>query len=196
MAKKQAQELAEQTLYKYADLVNYDLTNKILEIADKDIGKVSKQTLQNIGKWALNGADETEIAHNLELTPKQFNTFIQMCPQATYIMAQAKEMANVLVAGSLLETALGGKIVKKQQLVKISDFNDMGVKIGEHYEKMWVEEELPPNPNLLKYIAEHKLGEKFGDKPIDSDSKKFRKTLNNMTAEELMNIGVLLNDEN
>lgn len=197
MGKTKAQEVAEKTLYKYADLIDYDNVNKALKLADKDVGEVSKQTLKNIGKWALNGQDENEIAQNLEMTTKQFKTFMQLCPSVAYILAQGKEMANVIVAGSLLQTAIGGQIVRKQQLVKINDFDENGMKIGEHYERMWVEEELPPNPNLLKFIAEHKLNDKFGEEKSDDDGKKFKKTLENMSPEELANVErALLKDEN
>ena len=40
--------------------------------------------------------------------------------------------------------------------------------VGEHLEKV-VEEELPPNPLLLKFLAEHKLSEKFGKDKNDKD---------------------------
>ena len=37
--------------------------------------------------------------------------------------------------------------------------------------KEWVAEELPPNPLLLKFLAEHKLSEKFGKDKNDKDQE-------------------------
>lgn len=195
MSKKEI-EIAEKSLYKYADLVEYDSLNKALHIKDSDLGEISKKTILNIGKWALNGADNTEIAHNLEMTPSQFKTLLNLCPVAVYVLSQSREMANIIVTGSLLETALGGKIIRKQQLVKIHDYDEEGKVIGEHYEKMWVEEELPPNPKLLQYIAEHKLSEKFGSKSVGDDSEQHRKVLDSMDMEDIAELEKALNESN
>ena len=51
-------------------------------------------------------------------------------------------------------------------------------------ETIELEEELPPNPILLKFLAENKLSEKFGGKPVDN-TNNFAKILEEMTPEQL-----------
>ena len=176
----------ETIMNKYGGYFDYDAINHLLTITNnEDLGKISKQVVKNIAEWSLNGDDRQKIAERLEMTPKQFNTLCTICPVLVHVMETGVEMANIIATGSLFQTAIGGQFIKKQVVVKVKDYDD-GKVIGEHYEKMWVEEELPPNPILLKFIAENKLAEKFGDKKNDQD-KIIKDSILNMSKEELEN---------
>lgn len=176
----------ETIMNKYGGYFDYDAINHLLTITNnEDLGKISKQVVKNIAEWSLNGDDRQKIAERLEMTPKQFNTLCTICPVLVHVMETGVEMANIIATGSLFQTAIGGQFIKKQVVVKVKDYDD-GKVVGEHYEKMWVEEELPPNPILLKFIAENKLAEKFGDKKNDQD-KIIKDSILNMSKEELEN---------
>lgn len=173
---------------KYINSVNYDVVNKMIEITDnKDLGIISKKTITNIAKWALNGASEKEIATNLELTEKQFKTLVSLCPVVVYVMQESREYADVVVAGSLLQRAIGGSIVRRQQPVKVSDYDEDGKKIGEHIEIVNLEEELPPDSNLLKYLAEHKFSEKFGNGGNNVD-ERMKRVVGELNEEQIAKI--------
>lgn len=173
---------------KYIDLVNYDVVNKMIEITDnQDLGKISKKTITNIAKWALNGASEKEIANNLELSEKQFRTLASLCPVVVYVMQESREYADVIVAGSLLQRAIGGTIVRHQQAVKVSDYDSEGNKIGEHVEIVDLEEELAPDSSLLKYLAEHKLSEKFGKGETNTD-ERMKRVVGELNEEQIKKI--------
>ena len=90
----------------------------------------------------------------------------------------------MVVGGTLFQTAIGGKKVKKKIPMKVHDYNEYGKVIGEHYQMVEVEEETQPNPYLLKFLAEHKLSEKFGDSKKDS-SEEHREVIDAMTEEEI-----------
>ena len=131
---------------------------------------ISKSALANISSWALNGESDKDIREHLDLTEHQFAILCTVCPTLLLIMERSRAMADLIVAGSLFQTAIGGKRIKKQQAVKVGDYVD-GVKVGEHVEKVWLEEELPPRPELLKFLAENKLSEQFGERKGVDDSK-------------------------
>ena len=126
-----------------------------------------QKTLANISKWALNGASQEEIAHNLELTKKQFETLCNLCPFVISVMQNSYAYLDIMVAGTLAERALGKYKVKKKQPMRVHDYDETGRVIGEHYEVVEWEEELPPEPNLLKFLAEHRLSEHFGEEKVD-----------------------------
>lgn len=151
--------------------VDIDFVNQLMNNSQemKDFA-ISKSTLANISSWALNGESDKEIREHLDLTEHQFAILCTVCPTLLLIMERSRAMADLIVAGSLFQTAIGGKRIKKQQAVKVGDYVD-GVKIGEHVEKVWLEEELPPRPELLKFLAENKLSEQFGERKGVDDSK-------------------------
>lgn len=155
-------------LIKKADI---EYINQMLEKSD-DMGdfRVSKSTLANISSWALNGESDSDIRKHLDLTKHQWAILCTVCPTMIMIMDQSRAMADLVVAGSLFQTAIGGKKIRKQQIVKVGDYEN-GVKVGEHVEKHWTEEELPPNPILLKFLAENKLSEQFGEGKTDSNER-------------------------
>lgn len=190
MAKKKSNnEIAVETIMnKYGGYFDYDAINHTLKLINEEdknkIPDISKQVVRNIAEWSLNGEDKTEIAKKLEMSPKQFDTLCSICPVLVMVMQNGKELANIIVTGSLYQTAIGGQIVREQQIVRLRDYGEDGKVIGEHYEKVWVEKELPPNAILLKFIAEKKMGEKFGDEKGDQD-KIIVSAINDMTPEEL-----------
>ena len=156
---------------KYKDAINVNTINDLIEVTgNADIGKIKKTTIENIAKWALNGASNQEIAKNLELSDKQFQTLLAICPTLIMIMKDSRELADVVIAGSLFQRAIGGQRIHKRVPVKVGDYKN-GVRIGEHIEYAETIEELPPDSALLKYLAEHKLSEKFGKEIVDKDKE-------------------------
>ena len=161
-------------LIKQADI---DYINKMLSKTD-DMGDfaMSQSTLSNIAGWALNGASDQEIRKNLDLNKHQWATMIM-------IMQHSRAMADMVVAGSLFQTAIGGKRIKKQQPVRVREYDEKGLVCGEHYEVIEIEEELPPNPVLLKFLAENKLSEQFGDKKTNRN-EKLRELVDSLSPED------------
>ena len=160
-----------------------DYVNQMLEKSEdlKDFN-ISKSTLSNIASWALNGDSDKEIRQHLDLTKHQFAILCTVCPTLVVIMDRSRAMADLIVAGSLFQTAVGGKRIKKQQLIKVGIYEN-GIKVGEKVEKHYVEEELPPNPILLKFLAENKLSEQFGESK-GVDDKKIRTLVDGLSAHD------------
>ena len=169
-----------------ANSVDMKLVNDCLAQTDLKDFEMTKQTILNISEWCLNGNSEREIAKKLSLNTHQWNVLCSVCPTLLIVMDRSKQLAEVVLAGSLYQRAVGGKIVRKQQLVKVGDYQN-GVKIGEHIETHWVEEELPPEPSLLKYLAEKKLNEKLGEN-ANKDASSHREIIDNMSEEDIAKI--------
>lgn len=167
-----------------SNLVDIDTVNATLKANDITKNDLSKKTLMNIGKWALDGRSELEIRNNLELTNQEWSYLLKTCPAIVVILQHSTTYADMVVGGTLLQTAIGGKIIKKKVPMKVHDYNNYGKVIGEHYEMVEIEEETQPNPMLLKYLAENKLSEKLGGKVVDN-SKEFRDVIENMSQEEI-----------
>lgn len=144
---------------------------------------MSKSTLANIAGWALNGASDSEIRKNLDLDKHQWAILCTVCPTMIMIMQHSRAMADMVVAGSLFQTAIGGKKIKKQVPVRVREYDETGKVCAEHYEKMEIEEELPPNPVLLKFLAENKLSEQFGDHKTDRNDK-LRELVDSLSPED------------
>lgn len=181
---KEKQALREQVL-NIADTIDMSDINKTI----KDEGVLidfglSKKTLLNISKWALDGKSQFEIQQNLELTAKQWEYLCNKCPAILTVMQHSQAYADIVVAGTLFETAIGGKVIKKKIPLKVHDYNEQGKVIGEHYEMVEVEETMPANPYLLKYLSEHKLSENLGSGKKAS-SLEHRKIIDAMTEDEI-----------
>lgn len=166
---------------KMANKVKVKETNEMLEGTSIGDFKISKRVLENIAEWCLNGDTEFEIRQKLELNKNQWAILISACPGVLKIMEFGYAYADMVVGGSLLQVAIGGKKIKKQQLVKVGDYEN-GVKVGEHIEKVEIEEELPPNPLLLKFLAENRFTEKFSER--NGDDKVYRGVIDNLTDED------------
>ena len=167
----------------YSKDIDLPLINEIL--GDKGMGdfELTPQVLRNIGEWALNGSSNEEIRNKLELKPKEWDLLLAKCPILVYVMKSGRALADTIVAGSLFQTAIGGKRVRKQVPVRIKEYDEKGMVCGEHYDTIEVWEELPPNPQLLKFLAEKKLSEKFGEQTVDT-SARYSDLINNLTPEE------------
>lgn len=174
----------------YSDVVDFDFLNQIMsqskELQDFEMNKT---TLLNISEWALNGKSDEDIRKSLDLRPKQWATLLSICPVLILVMKDSRALADVVVAGSLFQTAIGGKRIKKQiaKSVKEYEYDEKTGKnyvVGEHLETIEVWEEMPPNAYLLKFLAEHKLSEKFGGKPVDNN-QEYSKILDSLTPEQL-----------
>ena len=163
--------------------VDIKTVNKLLESTELKDFEMNKSTITNIAEWCLNGESDNEIRQRLSLNKHQWSILVTVCPTLLIIMKDSRALADVVVAGSLFQTAIGGKMIRKQQLVKVKEYNEKGYVCGEHYEKEWVEEELPPNPLLLKFLAEHKMSEKLGDNAIKDDNN-YKKLVESLTPEE------------
>ena len=172
-------------LDKITDTVDIDITNKVLDLSGQiEKFHLTKKTLNNIAKWALDGKSQFEIAQNLELSKKEWAYLIRVCPAIIMVMQHSQAYADLVVAGTLYQTAIGGNIVKKKAPIKVKEYNDFGRVIGEHIEIVEYDEIQQPNPYLLKYLAENKLSENFGKSKIDN-TKEHREVIDAMGDEEL-----------
>ena len=173
-----------QELKKITDVVDIDMVNQIIGMSGEiENFSLSKKTLENIAKWALDGKSQFEIQQNLELTKSEWNYLLKVCPSILLVMQHSQAYADLVVAGTLYQTAIGGHTVKKKMPIKIKEY-DNGRVVGEHVEIIEYEETQPSNPYLLKYLAEHKLSENFGKEKGDL-SKEHREVIDVMSDEEL-----------
>lgn len=183
-----------QELDKITDTVDIDFTNKIIDLSEEiEDFHLTKKTLNNIAKWALDGKSQFEIAQNLELSDKQWKYLIKICPAILLVMQHSQAYADIVVAGTLYQTAIGGHTIHRKQPMKIKDYED-GRVIGEHIEYAEWDEVQPANPYLLKYLAENKLSENFGKVKTDN-SKEHREVVDVMSEEELKLIEKLGNKD-
>ncbi len=176
-----------QELNTITDTVNIELTNKVLDLSDEiQDFHLTKKTLNNIAKWALDGKSQFEIAQNLELSKKEWSYLCKVCPAILLVMQHSQAYADIVVAGTLYQTAIGGHTIHKKVPIKIKEY-DNGRVIGEHVEIVEYDEVQPSNPYLLKYLAENKLSEQFGKVKTDN-SKEHREVIDVMSDEELKTI--------
>ena len=153
---------------------------------------LTEKTLNNIAKWALDGKSQFEIAQNLELSKKEWAYLCNVCPAILLVMQHSQAYADIVIAGSLYQTAIGGHTIHKKTPIKIKEY-DNGRVVGEHIEFAEWDEVQPSNPYLLKYLAENKLSENFGKVKTDN-SKEHREVIDAMTPEELKTIESLNED--
>ena len=171
-------------LDKITETVDINLTNQLLGMSeDLEKFQLTKTTLNNIAKWALDGKSQMEIAKNLELSKKEWLYLLKVCPAILLVMQHSQAYADIVVAGTLYQTAIGGHTIKKKIPMKVKDF-DNGRVVGEHIEVVEIDEVQPANPYLLKYLAENKLSEQFGKVKMDN-SKEHREVIDVMSDEEL-----------
>lgn len=182
-------------LNKITDTVNIDLVNQVIQMSGElENFKLDKRVLTNIAKWALDGKSQIEIAQNLELSKNEWGYLCKVCPAILLVMQHSKAYADLVVAGTLYQTAIGGHTIHKKMPIKIKEYDD-GRVIGEHIEYAEWDEVQPANPFLLKYLAENKLSEQFGKVKTDN-SKEHREVVDIMTEEELKVIEKLDKDNN
>ncbi len=182
-------------LNKITDTVNIDLVNQVIQMSGElENFKLDKRVLTNIAKWALDGKSQFEIAQNLELSKNEWGYLCKVCPAILLVMQHSKAYADLVVAGTLYQTAIGGHTIHKKMPIKIKEYDD-GRVIGEHIEYAEWDEVQPANPFLLKYLAENKLSEQFGKVKTDN-SKEHREVVDIMTEEELKVIEKLDKDNN
>ena len=170
------------------DVVDIEQLNSILDKSGRfEDFSISKKTLMNIAEWALDGKTQFEIAHNLELTPLEWQYLIKTCPAILVVMQHSSAYADIVVSGTLFQTAIGGKVIKKKLPMKVKEYDvdskGRSIVVGEHYEMVEYEEVTEPNPMLLKYLAEHKMSEQFGKEKVDN-SQEHRDIIENMSEEE------------
>lgn len=173
-----------QELKVITDTVDIDTMNQVIDMTGQlEDFKLTKKTLNNIAKWALDGKSQFEIAQNLELTKKEWEYLCKVCPAILMVMQHSQAYADIVVAGSLYQTAIGGHTIHKKVPIKIKEY-DNGRVVGEHIEYAEYEEVQPANPYLLKYLAENKLSEQFGKVKADN-TKEHREVVDVMSDEEL-----------
>ena len=166
-----------------AKSIDTNLVNELLEETDLNDFEMTKATIENIAEWCLNGNSDTEIRQKLSLNRHQWGVLVACCPTLLVVMQQSRSLAEVVLAGSLFQRAVGGKIVKKQTVVKKKIYED-GKVVGEENEIVWLQEELPPEPSLLKFLAEKKLNEKLGEN-ANKTTENYKNVVNNLTEEDL-----------
>lgn len=180
-------------LNKITDTVDIKFTNELIGMSGElEKFALTKKTLNNIAKWALDGKSQFEIAQNLELSKKEWNYLLKVCPAILFVMQHSQAYADVVVAGTLYQTAIGGHSIRKRTPIKIKEY-DNGRVVGEHIEIVEYDEVQEPNPYLLKYLAENKLSEQFGKVKTDN-SKEHREVVDVMSDEELRLIESLGNN--
>lgn len=143
---------------------------------------LTEKTLENIAKWALDGKSQTEIRNNLELTEYEWEYLKMTCPTMLLLMSKTTAYADIVIAGTLVQTAIGGQEYEEETPIKVKDY-ECGRCIGEHIEIIKVRKKTQPVPDLLKFLSIHKLSENFSDKPKTS-SKEYRDIVNNLSEEE------------
>ena len=168
--------------------VDIKTVNQLLAQTELKDFEMNKSTINNIAEWALNGDSDNEIRQRLSLTKNQWAILVTICPTLLLIMKDSRALADVVIAGSLFQTAIGGKTIRKQVPVHVKEYEYDEAKgrsyvSGEHIEMVEQVEELPPNPLLLKYLAEHKLSEKLGETTTNKEND-YKKMVESMTAEE------------
>ena len=163
--------------------VDIKTVNAILSNTELKDFEMNKSTIANIAEWALNGDSDTEIRKKLSLNKNQWAILVTVCPTLLLVMKESRALADVVVAGSLFQTAVGGRIITKQQPVKVKKYDDDGKCCGEEIQIVEIQEELPPNPLLLKFLAENKLTEKFSGTQMPSE-ERMKKLVASMSAEE------------
>lgn len=169
------------------DTVDLDMVNQQLDLKGITKLDVSKKTLTNIAKWALDGKSEFEIRQNLELTLNEWEYLLKTCPAIVVVMQHSTAYADMIVGGTLFQTAIGGKKIKKKIPLKVHKYevvNGKSVIVGEDYKMVEIEEETQPNPYLLRFLAENKLSENFGREKNDN-SKEHDDIVNAMTEDEI-----------
>ena len=142
----------------------------------------------------MDGKSQFEIRQNLELSKNEWEYLIKVCPVILLVMQHSQAYAEIVLAGTLYQTAIGGHTIHKKVPMKIKEY-DNGKVIAEHIEYAEYDEVQPANPYLLKYLAEHKLSENFGETKTDS-SAEHRKVVDAMSEEELKIIEALGEENN
>lgn len=169
----------------YSQVLDMDFINDIIEQNGKlDDFEMNKTTLLNVAEWALNGSSNEEIRKKLDLSPTQWGILVSICPTLLLVMRDSRALADTIIAGSLFQTAIGGKRVRKTVAKSVTEYDERGKPCGQHLESIELWEELPPNGDLLKFLATHKLSEQFGDKKNDSN-EDMKKVLDTFTPEQL-----------
>ena len=166
-----------------AENVDIATVNKLLAQTELKDFEMNKTTITNIAEWALNGNSDNEIRQKLSLNKHQWAILTTVCPTLLIVMKDSRALADVVIAGSLFQTAIGGKRIKKQVPVKFKIYDENGKVDREDYKVIEIEEELPPNPLLLKFLAEHKMSKKLGDNPTNNESN-YKKMVESLTPEE------------
>lgn len=182
-------------LEKITDTVDIDFTNEIISMSGEEYQKlkITKNTLHNIAKWALDGKSQLEIAHNLELSKQEWGYLCKVCPAILFVMQRSQAYADIVVAGTLYQTAIGGHKIHKTMPMKIKKY-DRGRVVGEEVQIVEYDEVQAPNPELLKFLATHKLSETFGKTQIDN-TKEHREVVESMSEEEIKAIQSQLGDK-
>ena len=88
--------------------VDVPLINKILKNTDLKEFEIDQQTIFNISEWALDGKSDSEIRTKLSLNKKQWNLLVEMCPSLVMVMSSSRQLAEVMIVGSLFQRAVGG----------------------------------------------------------------------------------------
>ncbi len=162
--------------------VDLKLVNEILSKTELKDFEMNKSTISNIAEWCLNGDSDNEIRKKLSLNKNQWAILTTVCPTLLIVMKDSRAVADMVIAGSLFQTAIGGKTIRKQQPMKVKDYEN-GVVVGEHYVIVEYEEELPPNPLLLKFLAERKLNEKLGEN-VPKNANDYKHMVDSLSPEE------------
>lgn len=169
----------------YTDTLDMGFVNEIIEASGElNDFEMNKTTLLNIAEWALNGSSNDEIRKKLTLTERQWKILVATCPTLLCVMRDSRVLADTIVAGSLFQVAIGGKKIRKTVAKSVTEYDENGRPCGQHLETIELWEEMPPNVDALKFLATHKLSEKFGNDKSKPDDE-MRRFVDNFTPEQL-----------
>lgn len=179
--KKEVKKKVMASVQKIADTIDLKTLNLQLEGVVDDFALTDK-TLRNIAEWALDGKTQNEIRNNLELSKYEWEYLKKVCPSILVVMQHSYAYADIVVAGTLFQTAIGGQEYEEEMPIKKRVYED-GRCVGEEIEIIKVKKKTMANPYLLKYLAENKLSENFGDSS-KSSGKEHKDFIDTMTEEE------------
>lgn len=171
-----------------------DSERKKVEIS-KDIDKmyknvegasVDKRVLNEIAVYLSNGMEEKDIAVLLGINDKELQQWKNDYPEVMGAFEIGAKAVSAKVMLTKVQLALGGRKIKKQQAVKVGDYEE-GRKIGEHIEIVEVWEELAPNYSAIDDILSVKESDTWNKKKIlDNKESEHRDALSMFSKEEKM----------
>ena len=160
--------------------------SKDIDVMYKEIERpmVDKKILNEIAVYTSNGMDEKDIGALLNMSVEEIEKWKEMCPEVMGAFSIGAKAVSAKVMLTKVQLALGGRKVKKQQAVKVGDYED-GRKIGEHIEIVEVWEELAPNYQACEEILSAKEPDTWNKKKLlEEKEKEQRAVISDLTPEQ------------
>jgi len=159
--------------------MNEDLKNNVERL------KVSTKTIENVVRWAIGGATTKEIAKNLELTPKDFQTLLSISPALIWALSKGEELAQIQLSATAYELAMGGRKCHRQVLGSVKEYDENGRITRTYQEPIDTTYELEPNANLIKFLLTNHIPNRYGELKKEVDSEKMKEVVETLSADDL-----------